>query len=342
MAERLLLALGAACQVDGAVRDVETTAVPLEDRGFRVQWRQYRIGQAIRRFLHGIPADFRNLVARYRRAQHVRQQLRAEADAEDRLALLEHAFNRAQFGAQVRAMRLVGHVHGPPEHDQAAIPVHLGLRVWFAFEIGEADPVSTPPDQWISVPRGSAATCWKTRMRGMVTCVLRRRPTMPSRAGRCQSPFGMRCESTRVCGDQRGGRGLKPPGLNPPGLRGPPGRSPRGGPKLRFREGASMSAASATRMRSGLLATRTVCKCASRSAGMPSGRVDQGEIIADVDTTDEARLQVRFVGDRADDVPRLHTMLVADVDSIRPARRLPGAPCSRGARSAWSRCGRSP
>ena len=66
----------------------------------------------------------------------------------------EHASNRAQFGAQGAGdARLVGHVHGPPD-DQAAIPVHLGLRVWFAFEIGEADPVSTPPDQWIQRAQG--------------------------------------------------------------------------------------------------------------------------------------------------------------------------------------------
>src|SRR5512133_981878 len=42
------------------------------------------------------------------------------------------------------------------------------------------------------------------------------------------------------------------------------------------------------------------------------GQVDQAVVVADVDAADVPALQVRLVGDRADDVARLHAVRVAD------------------------------
>src|SRR5690606_10521725 len=44
-------------------------------------------------------------------------------------------------------------------------------------------------------------------------------------------------------------------------------------------------------------------------------QVDQAVIVADVDAADVTAFQVRLVGDRADDVARLHTVHVANLDA---------------------------
>jgi hypothetical protein len=77
----------------------------------------------------------------------MRQQLRAQADAEHRLALFEHAFDGAHLVGQVRASRVVFDVHRATEDDQPAIAVHVELGVRMPLEVLEADPVATPTDQ---------------------------------------------------------------------------------------------------------------------------------------------------------------------------------------------------
>ena len=148
-AERLLFATGRCREVRGAVGDVEAIAMPLEHRRIATQRGQHRIGSAVFGGLQAMPADLGAFHAMDRRAQHVRQQLRAEADAEHRLALREHAFDREQFGAQVRAVDAVLDVHRSAEHDQPAIAVDVGLRFGIALEVGEADAVAATADQRI-------------------------------------------------------------------------------------------------------------------------------------------------------------------------------------------------
>ena len=81
------------------------------------------------------------------RAEHVREQLRAEADAEHGLALLERALDREQLRLQVRPPVLILDVHRSAEHDEPAIAVDVRLRVRVALEIVEANPVAARADQ---------------------------------------------------------------------------------------------------------------------------------------------------------------------------------------------------
>src|SRR5690606_26006557 len=46
------------------------------------------------------------------------------------------------------------------------------------------------------------------------------------------------------------------------------------------------------------------------------GQVHQAEVVADVDAPDVARLELRFVRDRADDVARLHAVAMPDLDPV--------------------------
>ena len=147
MAERLLCAVRALRQVHRILRDVEAATVPLEHRRFRLQRCQHRIGHAFGGLAQRIPADFRRLVALDRRAQHMCQQLRAEADAEHRLALFQHFLDRAHLVGEVRALRMVLHVHRSTQHHQPAVAVDVELGVRVALEVLEADAVTAPPDQ---------------------------------------------------------------------------------------------------------------------------------------------------------------------------------------------------
>src|SRR5690606_23945384 len=61
------------------------------------------------------------------------------------------------------------------------------------------------------------------------------------------------------------------------------------------------------------------------------GQVDQAVVVADAEAADVLAVQAGFVGDRTDDVARLHAVLVADLDaigalaflgSVRPHRTL--------------------
>src|SRR5690606_776487 len=53
--------------------------------------------------------------------------------------------------------------------------------------------------------------------------------------------------------------------------------------------------------------------------------VNQAVVVADVDAADVAALQVRLVGDRANDVARLHAVHVADFDAEGLHRKLVAA-----------------
>ncbi len=81
-----------------------------------------------------------------RRTQHMRKQLRAEADAQHRLVLLQRDLDREQFGFQVRMEMLLVHVHWTAEHDQALVAVDVRLCVRIALEIVEADAVPAGAD----------------------------------------------------------------------------------------------------------------------------------------------------------------------------------------------------
>src|SRR5690606_30583377 len=54
-----------------------------------------------------------------------------------------------QFGAQVGALGLVLHVHRSAQDHQAAVAVHVRLRVGLALEVDEAYAVAPSPDQRI-------------------------------------------------------------------------------------------------------------------------------------------------------------------------------------------------
>src|SRR5690606_36624074 len=55
----------------------------------------------------------------------------------------------------------------------------------------------------------------------------------------------------------------------------------------------------------------------------PLGQVHEAVVLADVDAADVAAFQVGLVGDRADDIGRLHAVHVADLDPER-LHREPG------------------
>src|SRR6185503_10653701 len=88
-------------------------------------------------------------VALHGRAEHVREQLRAEANAEHRLALLERALDYAELRLQVRPPVLIFDVHGTAEDDEAAIAVDLGLRVRVSLEVVEANSMPARANQCV-------------------------------------------------------------------------------------------------------------------------------------------------------------------------------------------------
>ena len=45
------------------------------------------------------------------------------------------------------------------------------------------------------------------------------------------------------------------------------------------------------------------------------GEIDQAMVVEDVDATDVLAVDIGLVGDRADDVTRLHLVIVADLDA---------------------------
>ena len=86
------------------------------------------------------------LVPAHRRTEHMRQQLRAEADAQHGLVLAQGSFDGLSSVRQVRVPVLVFHVHRSAEHDQPAIAVDIRLRIRVALEIVEADAVPARAD----------------------------------------------------------------------------------------------------------------------------------------------------------------------------------------------------
>ncbi len=143
-----LTGLGAG-EVLGAIGNCKTLAMPLEYGCVVGEWGKDGVLAALIRELQSMPADLRDRMLAHGGAECMGKQLRAQADAEDRFALLEHRLDHAKFGTQVRALGLVFDIHWATQHDQPAIAIHLRLRVRLTFEIDEADPVATPPDQRI-------------------------------------------------------------------------------------------------------------------------------------------------------------------------------------------------
>src|SRR4249919_3841684 len=168
-----------------------------------------------------------------------------------------------------------------------------------------------------SVPRGSAATCWKTRMRDM--------PDRVRQAGRA-------CTAGWLSG-HAAGRSLAPPlfyrcGLPRCGLRGPApcGLPPRGPSKRRGGRASPSSSrpcgrASPSRLMRDAHALEVVHDLARHALG----QVDQAEVVADVDAADVAALELRLVGDGADDVAGLHAMAMAHFDTEGFHARFGGA-----------------
>ena len=153
-AEGLLLAGFGACELHGARGEVEGVAVPLEHGRSFSQCAQYRILRAGDRVLQFVPADLVTLVSPHRGAEHMGQQLRAEADAEHGFVLPQRGFDGLQFGGEVRVAVLVLDVHGPAQHDEPAIAVEVRLRIGMAMKIVEADAMAARADARIQRAQG--------------------------------------------------------------------------------------------------------------------------------------------------------------------------------------------
>src|SRR6185437_4599191 len=66
------------------------------------------------------------------------------------------------------------------------------------------------------------------------------------------------------------------------------------------------------------------------------GQVDQAVVVADAEAADVLAFQPRLVGDRADDIARLHAVLVADLDAVGALAFLGGMRAHRAmAELAW-------
>ena len=89
-----------------------------------------------------VPAHFPGFHRAHARAQGVRQQLGAQADAEHGDFSLQGPLDTAHFHLQVRvAVALVGHLR-PAEHDQRVVLFDIRVDVRVAVEIHVADAVS--------------------------------------------------------------------------------------------------------------------------------------------------------------------------------------------------------
>src|SRR4249919_4301587 len=163
-----------------------------------------------------------------------------------------------------------------------------------------------------SVPRGSAATCWKTRMRDM--------PDRVRQAGRA-------CTAGWLSG-HAAGRSRAPPLVLP--MRITAMRLARSG-AMRLAAARAIEATrrscvavviAAVRMRLAIAADAQrlardahALEVVHDLARHALGQVDQTEVVADVDAADVAALELRLVGDGADDVAGLHAMAMAHFDT---------------------------
>src|SRR5262245_56360113 len=133
--ERLLLAGLRAREMGRVARQLVCVRVPLEYRQPFADDAEHGIAAARRADREVVPTDLGLLLPRHRRAEHVGQQLCAQADAEHGLALLESALDRDELGLQMRSPMLILDVHRAAEHDEAAIAVDGGLRVRVPLEV---------------------------------------------------------------------------------------------------------------------------------------------------------------------------------------------------------------
>ena len=105
-------------QMHGAVRQGEGVAVPLEDRELRAGRAQDRIAGPRRRRAHPVPAELRRGAEDVGAAISAREDLRAKADAEDRLVGRAVAPHQAGEGGQVGVARVVEGVLLAAEDDE--------------------------------------------------------------------------------------------------------------------------------------------------------------------------------------------------------------------------------
>ena len=133
----------------GAGGNIEGVAVPLEHRGAVAKGVQHGIFASGRRCAEVVPANLGLTMPAHRRAEHMRQKLRAQADAEHGLVLRQGLFDQAHLGHQVRTLVLILHVHGPAQHDQPVVAIHAGRGIRVALEIHIADAMPACADQWI-------------------------------------------------------------------------------------------------------------------------------------------------------------------------------------------------
>src|SRR5262245_40855575 len=121
--------------------------MPLKDRQPLAGRAEHGVAATCDAHLEVVPTDLGVSMALHGRAEHMREQLSAEADAEHGLALRERALDRFELRLQVRPAVLILDVHGPAEHDEAAIAIDVRLGVGVALEVMKANPMAARANQ---------------------------------------------------------------------------------------------------------------------------------------------------------------------------------------------------
>ena len=125
--------------MDRAARQLEGIAVPLEDPFAVFAVRKQRILSPLIAEADVIPADFFLAVGFNLGAKGARDELRTEADAEDRDTALHRIVDQAHLGNEVRMIRHVVDAHRPPEDDEPVVAIEAGLRIRMAAEVDVTD-----------------------------------------------------------------------------------------------------------------------------------------------------------------------------------------------------------
>ncbi len=139
----LVAAVARPCERNGARRRRESVGVPLE----HVVWPPLEVPEqavVVRRLqrVQPVPADLGHVVRSHVAAHRRREQLRAQADSQHRLARGDRLADHRHFRAQVRVLRDLVDVHRPAEHDEPVVAAHVRLGVRLATEVHVADAES--------------------------------------------------------------------------------------------------------------------------------------------------------------------------------------------------------
>ena len=135
VAESLVRAVGVRSEVNGAVGDLEGVPVPLED-GFDVaEVGEEGVLPTRSRALDPGPADLLHRVGANLGAERLGEELRPEADAEDRHLALDRLGDQLDFACEVGVLFDLVDVHGAAEHDHSVVPLEARARMGFAAEI---------------------------------------------------------------------------------------------------------------------------------------------------------------------------------------------------------------